>query len=65
MVNSIICLLNQMKFLLVFVYDFNEKFKEYFKEDFKIIFGVDIFRFVDKNSYIFEILVDKRYRKMI
>lgn len=54
-----------MKFLLVFVYDFNEKFKEYFKEDFKIIFGVDIFRFVDNNSYIFEILVDKRYRKMI
>lgn len=49
----------------MYICDFNNKFKEYFKEDFKIIFGIDIFRFVDKNNYMFEILVDKRYRMMI
>lgn len=65
MVSNIIFFLNQIKFLLMYICDFNDKFKEYFKEDFKIIFGVDIFRFVDKNNYMFEILVDKRYRMMI
>lgn len=56
---------NQTKPSPVYVHDFNEKFKEHFKEDFKTISGVDISRFADKNSHIFETSVDKRHRKMI
>lgn len=65
MVNSIIRSPNQTKPSPVYVHDFNEKFKEHFKEDFKTISGVDISRFADKNSHIFETSVDKRHRKMI
>lgn len=60
MVNSIICLQNVIKFLLMDIYDFNLKFKEFYKDDFKSIFGVNIIQFVDKNYYVFEIFMDDR-----